>query len=91
MDWAGLLSYPKQRLELKNLECSQEVSRASIGFLGVSSVLWVSVDVFFALFYLFIFCVGGLIGLDNVENLSIGLDNVEDLSASDNTEVSELE
>jgi hypothetical protein len=31
------------------------------------------------------------IGLDNVENLSIGLDNVEDLSASDNTEVSELE
>jgi hypothetical protein len=33
----------------------------------------------------------GRIGLDNVENLSIGLDNVEDLSASDNTEVSELE
>jgi hypothetical protein len=31
------------------------------------------------------------IGLDNVENLSIELDNVEDLSASDNTEVSELE
>lgn len=31
------------------------------------------------------------IGLDNIENLSIGLGNVEDLSASDNTEVSELE
>jgi hypothetical protein len=60
MDWAGLLSYPKQRMELKNLKCSQEVSRASVGFLGVSSVLWVSADVFFvffvlfALFYLFI-------------------------------------